>query len=160
MKPSELLKREPESIVNIFADRDNSKWLFMDYFQGTYFNHVPELNINPHDIDGFVDVDFVTVKVLKDFNFDSRRYWRICVVCLHDFPVMIIQNAGREGDDYYDRFIVDPDRYKELVRLISSLIRVDIEPENLQDVVSLDEDIPSLTEFYGNELDGYFKRYW
>ncbi len=41
----------------------------------------------------------LSIRTHKYFNFDGRRFWRLASVWFDNKPVMIIQNAGREGDD-------------------------------------------------------------
>lgn len=99
----------------------------------------------------------VKVKILKDFNFDGRRFWRMCTIWFDDKPVMITQNAGREGTDHVSRFITDEPLYKEMVTYIKSLMPPLF---NLNDdIVSPDEDIKLIGNFYDNSLDGFFERY-
>lgn len=96
-------------------------------------------------------------KVLKFFDFDGRRYWRLATVWLDNIPIMVTQNAGREGDDHRKRFVTNPDQLFELIKYLHLLAnKVNYQPE---DVVSADHNIPYLTKFYGNSLDGYFERY-
>jgi translation initiation factor RLI1 len=71
---------------------------------------------------------------------------------------MIIQNAGREGDDHYKRFITDEFTYISMVQYIKSLIPVSFETK-IQDVVDPEEEIEKLDKFYDGELNGYFSRY-
>lgn len=155
MTPNELYKRMPE---NSHFDLDN--------LVGFYYNHIPE--IDAHDISNANETEQrVLIKEYKFFDFDGRRFWRLASVWFDGTkddkladaykPVMIIQNAGREGDDYDGRFITDEKLYLEMVTYIRSLIND--RPYQTSDVVDPDVDINNLTSFYGNELDGHFERY-
>lgn len=150
MKISELLQRTPEKV-----SRDLSY-----LFGSTCF--VPEAL----DHAGYVAVDLVPpgesdrieVRVFKEHNFDYRRIWRLAAVYLDGEPVMVIQNAGREGDDYARRFIVDRERYYQLVQAIQMIPRS--RKEEMEDLYSMEDDIEKLTTFYGASLDqGHWERY-
>ena len=71
---------------------------------------------------------------------------------------MIVQNAGREGDDHAKRFITNKDVFTSMLSYIHTLIvpRFEIDDE---DVITLDEERKDLHDFYSNSLDGYFERY-
>ena len=147
MKPSELYAREPEKIINLIEpDCDYS------YISGCYYNHIPEIAD-----DRFRPSTRIKVRIYKDFNFDGRRFWRIASIWIDDIAVMIVRNAGREGDDFYDRFITNQEAYGEMVSHLSEL-RIPDE-HDLKELVDKDADIPNLTDFYGNDLDGHFERY-
>src|SRR5574338_357838 len=114
MKPIDIYKRTPESIT-----------YDINILRGCYYNHIPE-------IDDFMVTYFsdeviaknkrVAVRIHKDFDFDGRRFWRVADVCLDGNPFMIVQNAGREGDDSYDRFITDVEAYRKAVEYIFSIL--------------------------------------
>jgi len=150
MTPNELYKRVPEKIV--LAIEPASEFFGGGYLEGFYYNHVPEIDgqskYNPSDR--------IKCYIYKDFDFDGRRFWRLAAIWFDDKPIMIVQNAGREGDDHSERFITNWEGYCEMVQHIMSLrIPDEFEQENLVDP---DTDIEGLTSFYGNELDGYFTR--
>ncbi len=153
MTPNELYKRMPE---NSHFD--------LTCLVGFYYNHIPELDA--YDINNANEKEQrILIKEYKYFDFDGRRCWRLASVWFDDNnladlrhkPVMIIQNAGREGDDHDGRFITDEKLYLEMVTYIRSLIND--RPYQTSDVVDPDVDINNLTSFYGNELDGHFERY-
>lgn len=115
---------------------------------GCYYNHVPE-------IDGY-SVDWkrnerVLVRPVGEKNYDGRRFWRLAAVFLDDKPVMLVQNAGREGDDHAKRFVVDGVAYREMVGYLMSIYE---EPEidANSDVISLDEERQDLDSFYNDDL--------
>jgi len=68
---------------------------------------------------------------------------------------MIIQNAGREGDDHRRRFVTDKEKYKEMIKYIRTLLESE---EEIEDYFDPNEDIQGLDSFYGHTLDGVFKR--
>lgn len=145
MKPSALYLMEPERV-----DRDVSV-LF-----GCYYCHVPEIrDLNPLDA---ARNERVEIRYLKDFWFDGRRIWRLATVWFDGSPVMIIQNAGREGDDFRRRFVTDAGLYMRMIGYLASLVRVG-EPFENGDVVGADDEVEGLTSFYGHALTDLFEPY-
>lgn len=154
MTPAELLARPVEAV-----EKDLTPLV------GCYYNFVPEAT---QDMNEFVEPrhERVEIRVFKHFNFDYRRFWRLAAVYLDDDPVMITQNAGREGDDHAHRFILDEDRYRELVGIIAALPRkpndliVGAEEQKRTSMATMEEDLGDrLTTFYGDHLDGGFAPY-
>lgn len=141
MTANELYARTP---VAIYKNLD---------FSGCYYNHVPEIDYLTWD--GEVEQDRVEERVLLDHSFDGRRIWRLATIWFDNKPVMVIQNAGREGDDHAERFVTDPDLYREMVSYINSIIPV----PKPHDVIRADEDLPELTDFYSHQLDGHFEHW-
>jgi hypothetical protein len=147
--PAALYERIPERIDTA-----------VEILKGCYYNHVPELefDILPHEVAN----SRVQIRYYKEFDFDGRRYWRLASVWYetndcHWKPFMIIQNAGREGDDHHKRFVTDVGLYAEAVRFLKSIC---LTPDKGDpEVVSPFDDIEGLTEFYGNRLDGHFERH-
>lgn len=147
MKPQELYDREPEETTGDF-----------NYLFGTYYNFMPE-------IDNFygwiqwekIDKLRIEIKIIKNFNFDGRRFWQLATVWFDGKPIMITRNAGREGDDHASRFVTDEDGYRKMVEYAKSLLPVEF--SEVKDVVNPNDDIEGLETFYGNTLDGYFERY-
>jgi len=105
--PEQLLAREPESVTT------DMRWLW-----GFYFSHVPEMHRRcggQHAWRKRVIAPGVSMRVYKHHAFDLRRVWRLASVHVDDKPVMIVRNAGREGDDYADRYVFDLYLYSDLV---------------------------------------------
>lgn len=142
MKISELYKREPES---------TSKCL--GHLKGFYYDHIKELS-DSLNIDSYYGLEDknekVEIKYYKDHCFDGRRTWTLASVWYDNSPIMVIQNAGREGDDHRVRFITNNKGYDEMLQYISSLIEFDNEVKN--DLYNADDDIETLTRFYGHSL--------
>ena len=104
----------------------------------------------------------IEIKYYKNHFFDHRRFWRLASVWFENKPFMVIQNAGREGDDYSNRFIIDTDVYSKAILHLKILIAsqpVEILQETKERYCDRDSEIETLTDFYGNELNGYFERY-
>jgi hypothetical protein len=147
--PNELYALEPEKVLTgVFNEHDYIWW-------GCYFNHVPEID----EYADYEDSDKLEVRIYKDFDFDGRRFWRLASIWYDGQPVMIIRNAGREGDDHVSRFVTDRARYIEMVAHILSLQKVKEDEINDEDFVDPDEEVTNLLEFYGNSLFGWFERY-
>lgn len=140
MKPIELYAREP-------ARRDYD----ISVFFGCYFNHMPEIRetLWPQML-GPGENARVEIRYYKDHSYDGRRIWRLCAAFLDGQPFMIMQNAGREGDDHYARFVTDIETYRDAVRYVKSLAPVRF--EEISDVVDENADIPTLTSFYSDSL--------
>lgn len=146
MTPAELYARTPEKV-----DEEINR-LFG-------FNHIPE--IEDHEHCGWIPDsknDRVEFHIYKDFDFDGRRTWFLAAVKFDGVFVMVIQNAGREGDDHSDRCITNKPAYDAMVTYIRTLCAS--EDASAEDVVDEHEDIPQLASFYGNDLDGVFERYY
>jgi hypothetical protein len=154
MRISDLLQRKPDRIECDFS------MLF-----GHYYCFVPEAEdhagndawrLSTHDSPR------IEIRIYKDHHYDHRRFWRLAAVYFDGEPVMITQNAGREGDDFHRRFIVDQHRYFGLVRAILEIpSKMECKGEPLNDLCSPDEDLgDALTAFYNAHLDqGYWERY-
>jgi hypothetical protein len=123
---------------------------------GCYYNHIPEVDYAERLYS--VEQNLIEIKKVKFFNFDGRRYWSLQTVWFDKAPVMIIQNAGREGDDHAERFITDLEHFWNMIKFIRDLVPPS-DDFTAKDIIDPDEDIPGLTEFYGNSLDGVFERY-
>lgn len=147
ISPNELYNRMPED-----------SYFGCDYFIGCYYNHVPELEIHEHelDYDSIQKDELLMIKVYKHFDFDGRRFWRLASVWFDNTPIMILRNAGREGDDHADRFITDEYGYRKMVEYLFTKVR----KQEIPDVVDPNEPIKDLTAFYGNNLTGRFERYY
>ena len=139
MKPSEIYAREPEEIsYNIHQ------------ICGFACNHVPELDCFYFDWDKLSENTRVEVRCYKHIQIDHRRYWNVSGVFFDGEPVMIIQNAGREGTDHASRFITDKDRYFKMIEYLRTFIQED---DEISDVVSADDDVKGLGKFYGYSLE-------
>lgn len=148
MKPSELYERKPQEEASD-----------INTLRGSYYNHIPEIDRNMCSY--FSDYSIakntrVIIKVHKHVDFDSRRYWRLASVWFDDKPVMITQNAGREGDDHHKRFITNKGLYIEMIDFIKTLFEPDTDFEGEEDVVKENDVVDGLTYFYGDDLDGSF----
>lgn len=156
MKPSELFNREPVKIEYPFEEEIIYS---LEPLVGCYYNHIPEFPLSTHDIKGFKKSDRIRIDYYKDHNYDVRRIWRLCSVLFDNEYVMIIQNAGREGDDYSERFIVDKTAYDNMIEHLCCISVLNTEDESSKCCVDIDKDIPSLDNFYGDSLDNKSERW-
>ena len=148
MTPKELYKRIPERI-----DNDVNR------LYGCYFNYIPEIEALQYGGGMIEDRDNrIAIHYYKDFDYDGRRIWLLAAVKFDDKFVMIIQNAGREGDDWSKRFITDHYTYVDMVKYIATLVPPG-DDRSQDDFVDASEEIKGLTYFYGGDLDGHFERY-
>lgn len=139
----------------IYALPSESETQDLNCLKGCYYNHVPELGDDWWVENGN---NKVVIKTIKEFYFDYRRFWALRTVWFDEVPVMVIQNAGREGDDHDARYITNENAYREMIVYIKTLIPVE-QIEELPDLLGENIDLSSLTNFYGNELNGYFERH-
>lgn len=138
MKPSDLYKLMPE-------DSHHN----VDILSGCHYNHIPDVDLDDVDIDQVEKDQRVLIKVYKEHTYDYRRFWRLASVWFDNEPIMIVQNAGREGDDYTNRFITNTKQYYELVSYLRTLL-LDEYKEKEYDP---NEDISNLTRFYNDSFD-------
>jgi len=144
MKPSDIYARAPVEVSRN-----------VDSLIGFYYDHIPEAQCPL----GFRDLaqQRVEIRYYRNHSFDGRRVWILASVWFDDAPVMVIQNAGREGDDHHAKFVTDLARYREMIGYLRHCI-VDHEMqrhEEWPEAVAADSDQP-LDSFYGNSLDGHF----
>lgn len=101
-----------------------------DYLMGCYYNYFPELGeFFQHNLNPKFEKENIKIftKIHMHYKRDTRRYWRLASVWYIDeenneIPFMVIQNAGREGDDYSARIINDKRTFIEAVNYLRSLI--------------------------------------
>lgn len=142
MKINELYAMEPKKVTRELG-----------YLSGFRFDHIPELT-NQFYVDSYWGLEEknekVEIRYHMDHCFDGRRVWVLASVWYEDKPVMVIQNAGREGDDHYARYVTDKDAYDSMISYIVSLLETDFKIE--KDLYDADEDIKDVTHFYGHDL--------
>ena len=144
MTPNEMYALEPESVTKDIG-----------ILVGYGYNHIPEISF---DFGCEIELESnqrVEVRYLKDFCFDGRRVWILASVWFDGKPVMIIQNAGREGSDHERRFLTDTSTYKEMVGYIQSLLSSVTEDDLV--ITDPDSEVPDLDKFYGHSLSSEFR---
>lgn len=138
MTPKELLQLQPEE-----TSQDVS------ILVGCYYNHIIESGIN--HLPPWIKQDRVQLRYYRNYYFDSRRCWILASVWFDEKPVMIVQNAGREGDDHAKRFILDYDIFVKMLGYLSMIYSPPDMERPVKDMVEMDQDLP-LTSFYGCSL--------
>lgn len=105
---------------------------------GCYYNHIPELaDFNLHTIAEEVEKsERLVIRTIGEHIVDYRRWAAVRILFIDTTPVMLIRNAGREGDDFYDRTVFSPEKYHEMINWLRSLLPLEEElpvtlPEDL-----------------------------
>lgn len=93
----------------------------------------------------------IQIKAISELQLDARRVWRLYTVWFKDMPFMVCQNAGREGDDFSQRYISDLQLFKEAMNYIRMLCF--LEPNFGQARTNPEIDIEALTSFYDGDLN-------
>lgn len=89
---------------------------------------------------------------------DGRRIWQLRTVYWASTPVMILQNAGREGDDHAERFILNLYEFNRMLQYMQDVTPLaDGSPHDV--VEDLNADMPELTEFYGATYENHREEY-
>lgn len=96
--------------------------------------------------------DRIEFKFIKDHH-NGRRVWLLCTVWFDGVPVMITQNAGREGDDFARRYVTNAKQFDAMVKHLEKLVSAQNLP--VYDVVDPNTAFPELIEFYGERLDSF-----
>lgn len=146
MRPIDLYRMEPQDISRSIGK-----------LHGSNYDHLEELTrkLNVFSYYGLEDAnEKVEIRYYAHYFFDERREWRLASVWFEDKPVMIIQNAGREGDDHARRYITDENAFKQMLDYIEFIIQEG--EEDPIDVVSEDDDIEELDTFYGHTLASFY----
>lgn len=143
--PNELYAMKPEETTN-------NLWRLV----GCYYNHIPEV-VDSDDGSLYIESERVEIRMIKEWHYDTRRIWRLATVWFDGKPIMVIQNAGREGDDHAARFITDKDGFLAMCSHIQKLLNV--EPTCEVEAFDPEVEVEGLTEFYSGRLGGYFNRY-
>lgn len=121
------------------------------------YNHFPEIETPwrfheiPRDIPDGTNTR-IEIRIHGYATQDSRRYWRLASVWYMKRPVMVIRNAGREGDDLVNRWITNEGVYLDMITYLLTLLPIALTTETTEDLFDRDTDIPNLTEFYGAKL--------
>lgn len=144
------------ALYDMVRHKEDDRELDLYSLFGFYFNHMPEVDY--HSLPEWDGIDahnpnrFVRIRDVAYTCPDGRRIWRLATVWFDKTPFMVIQNAGREGDDFSHRYITDAVTYSKAVHYLVSLYEGQIQPVELVDP---ELDFPELTEFYGSNLDNY-----
>ncbi len=89
----------------------------------------------------------ITINVHFYHHVDHCRFVRVSSVWVNGRPCMVFRDAGRDGEDYQDRFIVDEPLYWEMIRMLQKL-----NDESTFTVTPLEQELPALSELYRMKL--------
>jgi len=111
-------------------------------------------------LDGLDDLSYEGVESIEGLeqrihgfhSFDGERSWELSSIWYKDRPFMVLQEAGRGGDDHVETFLTDKEVLKELKLKIAELL--DQHKKTIS--FSPDEDIEDLDCFYGHELSEFY----
>ncbi len=107
---------------------------------GGYKRHMPELPLvaGVH----IEESPQIETRVVKHHAFDDRRIWQLATVWYKKKPVMVVQNGGREGDDFACRYVTDSYWFAEmrnhLAREIARMLKDNNRAAPAELVVELD----------------------
>ncbi|QST02148.1 hypothetical protein IMZ31_22105 (plasmid) [Pontibacillus sp. ALD_SL1] len=142
MKPNDLYTMPPKKTETCLGS-----------LKGFGYDHLPE--IEEDHLFGLENKnEKVMIKVYVDYSFDGRRSWKLASVWFDEQPVMVVQNAGREGDDHSARFITSKELFSKMVEYIESLSEE--EETCVGDLYNEDEDVEGLDAFYDHRLSDFY----
>ena len=127
---------------------------------GHRYNHIPEAQIDTDYIPWDHEDNMISIHYLKNFMYDGRRCWKLGKVYYGGQLVMFIANAGREGDDYSSRAILNKSLFINMCKYIHDTYNPLLFNEiNENDIFNLNDDASNFKYFYDQDLDGFFQRY-
>lgn len=92
------------------------------------------------------------VRYLADACPDGRRTWTLGTAWFDGKPFMVANSSGRDGDEYYNRWITDAGRFRSMVEYLSTFVP----HPAATDIVGPDKVIPGMTEFYSATLHDHY----
>lgn len=95
------------------------------------------------------------VKCLVHKYHDHRRFAAMHTLWFDGKPVMLTQNAGREGDDFKQRWITDTEAFVGLCSYLRSRLATDVHPEDTVDPEALIYE-DEIFKFYGEDFAAEF----
>ena len=134
MTPRQLLALKPERV-------SHDLYSALNHTEADHYDIEPETD------------ERIEVREYKHVDFDGTRNWWLGSVWFDGRPVLIFQEAGRSRSDHYEKWIVDPDAYWDLVKYSYTLPRTEDAHHN-QFATDLDKEMgDELTSFYGCTLE-------
>jgi len=135
MKPNDVYGWTPIS-------QTTDLWRISGSFEDVYIDYIQD-GLNTR----------ILVKKYVNEEIDLRSF-EFFSVWLDDRPFMIIERAGRGGDDYYETYITDFKAYTDAGVYLRSLYYED--EHNKPTVMDPAKDIPDLGVFYQNDVRNYY----
>jgi hypothetical protein len=120
------------------------------------YDHLPEVSARVDELAGIARGPLAGRFDLRFYarrSIDERRVWWLYALYLDGAPVMILQNAGREGDDFYRRIVTHPDRLASVVTFLRAHL-----PVGEFEAVDPTKPVKGLDAFYGDHLSEHLKR--
>lgn len=120
---------------------------------GCYYNH---MDIEQYELDMVKLLadnkkeKTIELKVHSYVEEDSRRFYMVASVHFAGVPFMIICNAGREGDDYSNKYIFDIHHYETAQRWLNNYriqSKIHMGLKTVDDFVCVD--------FYGRKFENH-----
>jgi hypothetical protein len=128
--------------LDVSDDFDFSTFVYRD-------NEMVNLPDDPH----------VEVRIIEHCREDYKRYWRTATVWMNSSPVMVVQNAGRYGDDWKRKWVTDKELYFKLCLYLRSCVLLLCIPKINPHLAGVDdwiadphEPVAQLDEYYGHRL--------
>lgn len=125
-------------------------------------NWVPEIDELVPDYDreiaeAIAEDGRMAIKTVVFDNIDGDRYAMLCTVWFDSKPTLIVQEAGRSGRDYFNRWVVDLMTYNEMLSYLVTKLTNSREAK-FADFVDLDTDVyPEMfLSFYGKNYASNF----
>jgi hypothetical protein len=161
MTPNELYHEHTPELVVVPLDRTYSEWWDISPYFHEVISFVPEIVVDDWDCPlAYIEAsDRIRILVHKDFDFDGRRTWTLLSVWFEDVPFMITQTAGREARDHRKCFITNINVYRSFVQHLHLIMHYDYREIDDELILDPDDHCDEIAAFYGQTLDGPFKRY-
>lgn len=124
-------------------------WVLRD----DWFLEIPDVNNRISDVLEELEKEGrLKVKCLVDVYIDYRRYAAMHTVWFDELPVFVVQNAGREGNDHFNRWVTDLPRYVQLLNYLQSKIPL----EGYSEAVDPEKEVfpEEIFYFYGTDFSG------
>lgn len=121
---------------------------------GFYYDHLPEVH-NLEEVDRYsVSSDRISVKTIKDICYDGERVWQLRSVWFDGTPFMVVQNAGRGGDDHSERFITNTEVFEKFIGIVNTLVMELLDKPQFKPCKAIDPcvKLKELTHFYSDYL--------
>jgi len=122
----------------------------LEILAGHLYNHLPEAG-DPASWAFLISTE-VEIRTLGYRNFDGSRIWHLATVWFQGKPVMVIQNAGRDGDDHVRRYVTDTRGLRMLAGHVKALAFLEVLENDDMRVIEEDEEASELSHFYGEDL--------
>lgn len=151
-----LVERQKEYEVKCFTPRELYALKpvrvshILHHFLSTHLRD--EIDAWAIDTNKLEETKLIEIRDLADECEDGRRTWTLETIWFNGMPVMVVNSSGRDGDEYFNRYITDRQLFESMV----SYIRTFSEPDSVEGVVDIDAVIPDMTEFYHATIHKYY----